>query len=336
MSKKTKDRRPAKQHGGQAKMEDIELLLKYKEQLKIKHYADKSISSYEYCLNKFLQYLSQREKTIKELTKTDITEYRVYLKQKNYSASTRERNLQSIKGFFKYLEENFYILDNPTAGLVLPKTEKRIPVVLTESEVKKILQQPNTSTLSGIRDRTILEVLYSTGIRLNELHNLTIYDLDISSGFLRITQGKFSKDRFVPLTKISCYYLKEYIKQVRPVFSRNRLQEKALFIGRSGKAINKQIISELIRNYAKAAKINKKVTAHTFRHTCATHLLEHNVDIFKIQKLLGHSRASITQQYTKVSPRQIKQVHERCHPLEQMSESRIQKSENRRQRTEDG
>lgn len=297
-------------------MEKEELLLKFKEHLKIKHYSPRSIASYLYCLNKFFHYLNEKGKSLKEFTKEDILSYSSHLKGKGYSERSVERALYSIKGFFKYLEETLYILLNPTDTLILRKVPQRLPVVLTEREVKRVLNQPNTSTPVGIRDRAILEVLYSTGIRLNELHNLTIFDIDTSSGFLRINKGKFSKDRFTPLTKIACFYLKEYITKVRPRFTKKRLQERTLFVGQKGRGINKVIIQRLIKDYAKKAKIKKKVTTHTFRHTVATHLLQNDVDIFKIQKLLGHSRPSITQTYTQLNPKKIKETHKKCHPRE--------------------
>lgn len=301
-------------------MEKQELLIRFKEHLKIKHYSPRSIESYHYCLNKFFSYLNEKEISLKELTKEDIIEYGAHLKEKAYSERSIERALYSVKGFFRYLEETFYILVNPSATIILKKISQRIPIVLTENEIKRILKAPNTSTRPGIRDRAILEVLYSTGIRLNELYNLTIFDIDTSSGFLRINKGKFSKDRFSPLTKIACHYLKEYIAKVRPYFTKNKPKEQALFVGRKGKKINKVIIQRLIRDYAKKAGIKKRVSTHTFRHTFATHLLQNDVDIFKIQKLLGHSRPSITQRYTHLNPKEIKKMHKKHHPREKDKE----------------
>lgn len=299
-------------------MENQELLLKFKEHLKIKNFSPASIASYLYCLKRFFTYL--KDKSLKEVTKQDILEYRVSLKEKHYSPRTLERMLYSLKSFFKYLEENFYLLVNPCATLILPAVPKSIPQVLTEKEVKRILKAPNTSLPTGIRDRALLEVLYSSGLRIGEVHNLTIFDIDLSSGFLRVNKAKFSKDRFVPLTKVACLYLKEYLSKIRPQFTKNRLQEKALFVGRKGKALHKQLISQLVKDYAKSAGIKKKVTVHTFRHTFATHLLDNGVDLFKVQRLLGHTRPESTQLYTQVNPKGIKQEHEKCHPREMLKD----------------
>jgi len=305
---------------GKVYTEAQSLIQGFKENLKIKNYSPRSIASYEYCLNKFFHYLENKQKSLKEITKDDIVNYASSLKQKGYGEHTIERDLYSIKGFFKYLEQTLYILINPANGLILRKVPQRLPVILTENEITRILNTPNTSTVTGIRDRAMLEVLYSTGIRLYELHNLTIFDIDTSSGFLRVNKGKFSKDRFVPLTKISCFYLKQYINEVRPRFTKNKPKENALFVGERGNRINKTIIQRLIKDYTKKAGIKKKITTHTFRHTFATHLSQNDVDIFKIQRLLGHSRPSITQIYTQLNPKQIKETHKRCHPREKDKE----------------
>lgn len=298
-------------------MENIEVWLEYKEHLKIKHYSKSSLKQQRYALEKFFNYLKDKNIDLKQVTKQDIIAYGALCNEKGYHPSTIEGMLHSIKSFFKYLEQTFCILINPADTLILPAVKHRIPIVLTQKETKRILQQPNTSTLKGIRDRSILEVFYSTGIRINELIKLSIFDIDIQSGFLRITKGKFSKDRFAPLTKSACWWLKEYIKNARPRFTKKNQREQALFVGKQrGRRINQQILEWLIRDYAKSAGIKKQVTAHTFRHSYATHMLENDVDIFTIQKLLGHSQVSTTQIYTKVNPKQIKQEHSKYHPRE--------------------
>lgn len=303
------------------------VLASFLEQLKLKYYSAKSIDSYSYCTIRFLTYIEKNNKRLKEITKQDVLDYGAYLKGQGYAPASIERCLCSIRKLFAYLAETFYILVNPLESLTLSGSPQKIPVVLTEKEVKRLISQPNTSTLSGIRDRALLELLYSCGLRIGELYNLTIFDIDIQNGFLRVSKSKFSKDRFAPLTKPACYWLKEYISKVRPGFSKNKPKEQALLLGRCGKRLNRQIISRLIRDYARQARINKRVTVHTLRHTLATHLLENNVDISKIQQLLGHSRASVTQRYTKVSPKQIKQEHQKHHPRE--------KDQDREQETED-
>lgn len=297
------------------------LIMKFKEYLKMKNYSKASIDSYFLCTMRFILWMENHlKKRVKEVTKEDILEYNLYLKQKNYKANTLECYVTKVRGFFQWLEDELYILINPCENLMIPKAEQPAPVVLTEKEVNKILEQPNAATKWGIRDRAMLEVLYSTGIRLNELHNLSIFDIDTQSGFLRVTKGKGSKDRFAPLTRAACYWLNQYINHARPYFAKNRPRENALFVGRWGKRINKLIVVRLIKQYAQSAGIKKNVVAHTFRHTFATHMLDNNSDIFTVQKLLGHACIDTTQRYTKVDPKQIKQTHEQLHPREQEKE----------------
>jgi len=294
------------------------LLMKFKEHLKMKNYASSHVQGYHHCTIRFILWAeSTLKKRIQAVTSEDILQYEAYLKQKNYKANTLESYLNRVRGFFQWLEDELYILVNPCERMMIPKSEQPLPVVLTEKEIKKIIDQPNVSTRWGIRDRTMLEVFYSTGIRRGELHTLSIFDIDTQSGFLRVNQGKGRKDRVTPLTRAACYWLNQYIKYVRPYFTRNNPKETALFVGRWGRRINRLIVSRLIKHYAQAAGIKKNVSTHTLRHTFAKHMLDHSGDIFTVQKLLGHSCVDTTQRYTQVDAKQIKQTHEQLHPREQ-------------------
>jgi site-specific recombinase XerD len=295
-------------------MKKEELLIEFEEYLKIRNYAPKNVYSYSRGLSKFFTYIEEIGKELHEITKEDVVSYGAGLKQQGYMPRTIERCMHGIKRLFKFLEDNFYILVNPTANLVLGRVPFEIPVVLTEDEVKKILNQPNVLREIGMRDRAMLEVLYSTGVRTNELYNLNLLEVDMASGLLRVNNGKGNKDRFVPLTKMACFYLSEYIMKVRPKLIKKNSNEQALFVGRKGRRLHRCIIAWIVRGYAKEAGVEKKVTVHTFRHTFATHLLDNGADIFKIQRLLGHSWAKTTQIYTHVRPVKVKEEHSRCHP----------------------
>jgi integrase/recombinase XerD len=166
--------------------------------------------------------------------------------------------------------------------------------------------------LTGIRDRTILEVFYSTGIRLEELVSLTIYDCDLTGQCLRINKGKGAKDRVVPLGRHAARLLKEYLSRIRPRSVHNR----SLFLNRSGEPLSKQVIQLMVRTYAKQAGITKKVTPHIFRHSFATSLLKNGADIIAVQKMLGHVSPKTTQIYTHVAGVEIKQTHSHAHPRE--------------------
>ena len=297
------------------------LVVEYREDLKIKNYSKQTIDCYFRNAVAFLIWVEKTlDKPVKEITRQDVINYNLCTKQKGASDNTVHRYMQSVKRFFDWLEQSDYILVSPCYNMIIPRIPPRIPVVLTVKEAEKLINEPNTSTRWGIRDKAMLEVMYSTGVRLMELVNLTIFDIDLQTGFLRVNQGKGRKDRFVPLTKPACYWLKEYINKVRPRFTKNKPKEQSLFVGQSGKRINKQVVLHLVKKYASLARINKRVTVHTLRHTIATHLLDNNVDIVKIQQLLGHTKLSITQRYTKVSPKEIKQAHTKHHPREKMKD----------------
>ncbi len=301
----------------------------FKEHLKIKNHSAKTITSYGQHLVQFFQYLMRRGiDDIREVSKSILRDYQYYLSQfktkddKPYSSNTLHIKLRSVKRFFDYLEESRQILFNPNSAIRMPELGKRLPkIILSKAEAKRILNQPNTSTKLGIRDKTILELFYSTGIRLEELYHLTIYDVDYANGFLRVTKGKFAKDRILPLGSTSCRYLREYIKHIRPWLTKNNPDERALFIGRCGRIMHKQIIERMVRAYAKQAGISKRVTPHTWRHSFASHLLADGADIIHVQKLLGHSKPEVTQVYTHVTPQHTKATHSQKHPREKETEA---------------
>ncbi len=198
-----------------------------------------------------------------------------------------------------------------------PKKEKTLPkAVLSVKEVQKILDGPNLGALTGIRDRTVLELFYSTGIRLNELCSLTVYDADLQGGMLRINQGKGRKDRVVPMGKHAVRFLREYITKVRPHCTKKNRQVRSLIVDRYGKSISNQVVSILVRTYARDAKLKKKVTAHTFRHTFATELVKNGADIVAVQKMLGHVCLATTQEYIRSLGLDLKKAHTKSHPRE--------------------
>jgi len=214
-----------------------------------------------------------------------------------------------------------YILINPADELIIHRVRPKKPVVLTEAEIKRIINVPNTSTKIGLRDRAMLEVLYSTGIRLRELNNLNVFDIDTANGFLRVNKGKFSRDRFAPLNRAACYFLNQYIKHARPHLTKNNPRETALFVGYcTHKKMNPVVIQQKIRAFAKAAGIKKRVTVHTFRHTFATHMLENGADIEKVKDLLGHKHLEVTQRYTSHTVKGMKETHAKHHPREKEAE----------------
>jgi integrase/recombinase XerD len=189
--------------------------------------------------------------------------------------------------------------------------------VLSPAEVKRLLNAPDTSNLHGIRNRAILEVLYSSGIRVGELCALTIYDVDLSAGFLRICHGvKGARDRLVPVGHTARRYLHEYLRNVRKVFAERYRDSRKLFIGYQG-GLTVTAVQIIVRRTARDAGLEKRVTPHVLRHTCATHMILEGADIVQVQRILGHADLNSTQIYTRLAPVDAKREHRRSHPSEQ-------------------
>lgn len=297
-----------------------ELLNTFKEHLAILNRTAATIGDYAAHVR---QYLAGLGKDIKAVTRTDMEEYISGLYDyrgsngKPYTVNTIIIKVRSLKRFFEFLAARNIIFINPMENIAEPRKEKTLPRnVLNEKEMRKLLDQPNLGTLTGIRDRTILELFYSTGIRLNELCRLTVYDADLQGGMLRINCGKGRKDRVVPMGRHAVRFLREYITKVRPVCTKKNRQCRNLIVDRYGKSVSDQVIFIMIRKYAQAAKITKKVTAHTFRHTFASHLVKNGADIVAVQKMLGHVDLKTTQGYVKALGLDVKKTHKMCHPRE--------------------
>lgn len=303
---------------------DPELLKeKYRAHLTILNYSEKTVKGHIFYLNRFFKYL--RELGIPALTavtKDTIRDYQTHLyeeinfKGQPNSVSTQNNNLKVVKSFFRFLSENDYLVGNPAKDISYAKTPKRLPrSILTQAEMKKLLHAPDAKTALGYRDRCILEILYSTGIRKEELLNTLLTDVDYNDGFIRINSGKGRKDRIVPLGRIACRYLENYIKAVRPSLIRDPYNHH-LFLSMKGNRLSKNMVWELVKRYAKKAKIKKNISPHTFRHTCATLMLRNKANIRHIQEMLGHASLDSTQVYTSVSITDLKEAHSKCHPRE--------------------
>jgi integrase/recombinase XerD len=301
-----------------------DLLFAFIEHMKVRNYAKATLSGYSRYLKQFLDHLRANDITdLKKVNRDTLTAYQIKLiefrdkKDKRYTIATVSIKIRAIKRFFEYLESSNQILINPAEHIKEPKKETRLPrVVLTEDEARKILDQPNLSMMTGIRDRTVLEVFYGTGIRIEELMNLTIFDCDLQGGMLRVNKGKMAKDRVVPLGKHAVKFLKEYITRVRPHHARKDKSIRNLFVSQTGTPLSRQMIEKMVSVCAKKACIKKHVTPHVFRHTFGTQLIKNGADIRAVQKMLGHSHLSVTQIYTKVAVVDVKKTHRQSHPRE--------------------
>ena len=254
------------------------------------------------------------------MTKPILERYRRHLHHSRdrrgnpFSAKNQLARLIPIRGFFKSATRQTYLLYNPASELELPREEKRLPkATLTADEAEQILNLPNIHTEEGLRDRAILEVLYSTGIRRMEVINLTRADIHPDRGVLAVRQGKGKKDRFVPISERAVHWLQRYLEEVRTGFAIEP-DPHNIFLDKTGLPMTPDQLSRRVTKYIKEADIDKGGSCHLLRHTVATLMLDNGVDIRFIQQMLGHVSIGTTEIYTHVSIVKLKQIHEMTHP----------------------
>lgn len=288
------------------------------ESLRVRRFSPATRRSYAQSLDLFFRFLIGRGiEDVREVVRRTIRDYQTWLMGRGYTIWTVQARLIALRRFYEHLEKTDAVLLNPCAGLVLPATEKRLPhSVLTRREARAALEAPDTQTRQGIRDRAILEVFYSTGIRLEEMARLSIFDVDTRNGFLRVNQGKFGKDRVVPMGRKACDYVREYLEKIRWEWSKSHRDERALWLSSLNphRPLKSQVIQVMVRNYGKRAGLMKRLTPHLWRHTCATHLIANGSNIAYVQRLLGHRSLSTTQIYTRVTVPEVQAAWRRAHP----------------------
>lgn len=268
--------------------------------------AENTISAYHNDLNQYLHFLEAQGVTRWDHTSHEtLTEFLRTLKEKGLSSSSAARKLAALKTFYHYLLSQQVITENPTVSLERPKTGRYLPKVLTQTEVATLLHQPTLAP----RERAIMELLYSGGLRVSELTKVNISDVNLHEGHLRMV-GKEAKERIIPLSETAIQAIELYLKQVRPT-QKSRPQERALFLNYAGRRLSRQCIWKIVKEAARTASIQMDITPHTLRHSFAIHLLEKGVDIRSVQELLGHADISTTQIYAHVSKRRVKEVGER-------------------------
>lgn len=295
----------------------------YLEWMDVLQYSPRSVTRRREHLKKFLRWSDTRGlERPEEINKPILNRYQKYLfhlKKKDgnpLSARTQYGHLSSIRMFFRWLSKENYLRYNPASELDLPKVGNQLPrYVLSVEEVERILAQPDVNTTHGLRDRAMLEIMYSTGIRRLEVVGLSIWDLDVKRGTLLIRRRKGNKDRMVPIGNRSLLWLTQYLEQVRPSLVLDP-DPGALFMAQGGKPLQARSLSKLVQRYMKEAQIEKPGGCHLFRHTMATLMLENGADIRFIQQMLGHQSLTTTQIYTQVSIDQLKRVHSSTHPAQ--------------------
>jgi len=297
-------------------MDVIVTILAFKHHLNAAGYAASTIEGYGKGLDQFRRYLTDRD--IVDLRKVShgvILDYQAIVMNERIAMESKALKLRPVKRLFEHLVTTHKLLVNPTEGIVETcRRNRKIGPVLTPAEVKRLMDQANLSTRTGIRDRAVMEVLYATAIRLNELLTVAVYHVDLADKVLYIRKGKGRRQRVVPLGKPATVWLREYLEKIRGYHARKRPRQRRLFLLNTGDAMTPAGIRSNLRKYRIRAGIQKPVSPHTFRRTCATHLLQNGADIRYIQKLLGHRRLSTTQAYTKIMPAEVKKVHETTHP----------------------
>lgn len=263
-------------------------------------------------LMKSLQLKADEE--MLQVSRQQLIAYLVRLKQEGRAASTVARKLASIKAFYRFLTAERYIRRNPAEVLEAASRGLHLPKVLSVQEVERLLDEPNLGTLDGYRDKTMLELLYATGMRVSELVNVPVKNVDMKMQYV-IVMGKGSKERMLPLGRTALHYLEHYLSVVRPQLLHGKPDAAAeLFITGWGGPMTRERFYEIIVAYGKSAGISKRVTPHMLRHSFATHLLNNGTDLRIVQELLGHADISTTQIYTHLDVERLREVYDKTHP----------------------
>jgi len=310
-----------------------ELVEGFERHMRVKGYSAKTRKVYQLGVAWFRSWFEGRGlPDVRRVRLEDLREYQRWLAVKyEERLSIQALAVQGLKRFFEYLENSGEILVNPGARIRESKKHRPLPKSLTEDEVERLLAQPDVGTPRGVRDRAMLEVFYSTGIRLEELAALRLEDIDLAGGVVRVNHGKGGKDRVVPMGEEAAYYLKAYLNNVRPGLLKARPNPSYAVVTldipqvwvrmRGAVPVSSQMVEVWVRCYGKKAGL--KVNPHLLRHSFATHMVRHGADIAVVSKMLGHSNLRTTQGYVKVAGVEVKEAHGRTHPRERDTEEAV-------------
>lgn len=275
--------------------------------------SNNTIESYSRDLNQFESYLENNKiNDIYNINKTIILTYLMNLQKIGKSTSTVSRNLASLRSFYQYLLNEGSIKKDPTVNLKSPKSERKLPNILTTAEIEILLVQPDLSTAKGVRDKAMLELLYAAGIRVSEIISLELSDINLDMGYI-VCSKDLVNERIVPIGKISVDILKLYKEKYRTEYVKD-IDNSFLFLNYYGKKLSRQGFWKILKSYANKANIDKKITPHTIRHSFAVHLLQNGADLKSVQEMLGHSDISTTQVYVQIKDNKIKEVYKKAHP----------------------
>jgi len=269
-----------------------------------KNYSQHTILNYGLDLKDFKKFLGGSP--LENVDYLLLRKYLAVLKERNFKMRTVARRLSTLRSFFKFLTREGYLKTNPLISLSSPKQEKHLPLFLTEDEVTRLIEAAIPKDERGLRDRAILETFYSTGIRISELVGLDTQDIDFIGGIAKV-MGKGKKERMVPIGDVA-------IKTIRAYLEKRKKQTDALFLNKSGRRITDRGVRDIVKKHLRLASIKQGVSAHTLRHSFATHLLNRGADLRSVQELLGHVNLSTTQIYTHLTTDRLKSVYDKAHP----------------------
>ncbi len=279
---------------------------------KVKQASSNTVSSYLRDIRQFSQWLSEHEgKDVVDASQLNISEYLAHLESEGRSGATISRTLASLKNFYAYVVSSGFLEYTPVTDIHVERGAKKLPQILTGKEIEMLLAQPVCVDAKGYRDKAMLEVLYATGIRVTELIDLDVDDVNLEQGIIKCSGAR--KTRVIPLYPEAMRALRVYMKDIRGSMIAEP-DEPALFVNIGGVRMSRQGFWKILKHYQATAHIEKEITPHTLRHSFAVHLLENGADVGSVQELMGHSDISSTQVYTHMLNQKLKSVYEKCHP----------------------
>ncbi|MDR4508490.1 MAG: tyrosine recombinase XerC [Candidatus Brocadiaceae bacterium] len=272
-----------------------------------RNYSPQTIRAYQNDLCQYLSYLNaERCHVLGDATRLLLRKYLAFLKKQRHSKRTIARKVATIRSLYRYLCQKGALSFNPAENIKTPKLDKKLPAFMTINETRKLLNLPDMKTITGIRDKAIMETLYSAGIRVGELAAIDVIDVDRHNGMVKV-KGKGKKERLVPIGVHAISAIQVYLEG-------RRSNHQALFLNNRGGRLTERSIARMLEKYRKKTDMNSSISPHTFRHSFATHLLDAGADLRSVQELLGHANLSTTQIYTHITTERLKQVYNKAHP----------------------
>ncbi|WP_029453159.1 site-specific tyrosine recombinase XerD [Clostridium algidicarnis] len=288
-----------------------EYMEKYINFIKSKNLSKNTIEAYSNDLEKFFAFLNNREEQFNEVDEILIMSYVQQLIKEGIANSSINRNLVTLRNFYKFLLQKHLIIESPMISYELPKIKRNLPKILTIEEMNTLLNLPDTATYKGVRDRAMLELMYATGIKVTELLNLRIFDVNLNMEYM-VCKGSKEKERIIPLGSVAIRYVREYLDLRKTISNSESL---LLFLNSRGNKMSRQGFWKIVKAYAKEASIDKDINLYTFRHSFAVHLLQNGADIKSVQELLGHVDISTTEIYYSITKKnKLIEVYKKAHP----------------------